>query len=79
MSPSDVEVKATLPIVQDEDFRVGKFPIDRLAQRNARRELRSMKISGAHESFVDANRDAMDHNPVTQRALREPKRVQAVQ
>jgi hypothetical protein len=44
MFPSDVEVKATLPIVQDEDFRVAKFPIDRLAQRNARRELRSMKI-----------------------------------
>jgi hypothetical protein len=44
MLPSDVEVKATLPIVQDEDFRVGKFPIDRLAQRNARRVRRSMKI-----------------------------------
>ena len=44
MFRSPVEVKPILPIVQDEDFRIAKFPTDRLAQRNAPRERRSMKI-----------------------------------
>ena len=44
MFPSHVEVKAPLLVVQNEDFRVGKFPIDRLVRRIARRERLSMKI-----------------------------------
>ena len=44
MFPSDVEVKATLPVDQNEDFRVGKFPTGRLVRQNARRERLSMKI-----------------------------------
>ena len=43
MFPLHVAVKATLRIVPHEDFRVGKFPIDRLARLNAPRERLSMK------------------------------------
>jgi hypothetical protein len=44
MFPSHVEVQATLLVVQNEDFRVGKFPIDLLVRPIARRERLSMKI-----------------------------------
>jgi hypothetical protein len=42
--PPDADVTATLPIVQHEDSRVAKFPINRLARRIARREHLSTKI-----------------------------------
>ena len=44
MFPSHVEVKATQPVVQNEDFRAGKFPIDRPVRQNARRVRLLMKI-----------------------------------
>jgi hypothetical protein len=44
MFRSDVEVKATQPVVQNEDFRGGKFPTDRLVRQNARRVRLLMKI-----------------------------------
>ena len=44
MFPSHVEVQATLLVVHNEDFLGGKFPIDRLVRRIARRERLSMKI-----------------------------------
>ena len=65
--------------VRNEDFRAGRFPIDPLAPRIARPERRLMKICDAHESFVDANRDATDRRAVTRLALHERKRVQPAQ
>ena len=44
MFPLHVEAKATLPIVQPEDFRAVKFPIDQRARQNALLERLSMKI-----------------------------------
>ena len=79
MFPSDGGVKAILRVDQNEDFLVGKFPIDRLVRRIARRERLSMKICDAHESSVDANRDARGRRALTPLALHERKRVQPAQ
>jgi len=80
---ADVGVRAaTLRIVQQEDFRVGKFPIDQLVRRNVRRVRLSMKICDIVASFAVENRDGNRHNqlaPPGLRELRERRRAQPAQ
>ena len=72
----DVDAKlATLQIVQEGDFRAVIFPTNQLALQNVLRERLSMKVSDAHASFADENRDAKGHSQLIQRELRGPKRA----
>jgi hypothetical protein len=73
-----VDVKATFQIGRLEECLIEKFPIDQLARQNALRERPSMKISDAHESSADENRDATLPNQLTRLELRERIPVRTV-